>query len=68
MTKAYEQINRDTEAARRGEKPPILTNVYGSKPPKAAQAFGGNGVSDRAGAQEAQDARRAARPGSYDSK
>jgi hypothetical protein len=42
-------------------KPPILTDVYGSRPPKAAQF--GVGISDRRGAQEAADARRAQRPG-----
>jgi hypothetical protein len=46
-TNAYEQIGEDHEAAKRGEMPDILTNVYGDKPPKASVFDGG--VSDRAG-------------------
>jgi hypothetical protein len=67
MSKAYEQINRDTEAAKRGIVPPVLTDTYGppSKTPAAARF--GVGTSSREGAQEAQDARRTARPGDYDS-
>jgi hypothetical protein len=64
VTKAYQDINRDTEAANRGVKPAILTDVYGSNPPAAAEF--GKGVSDQAGAQQAQDARRTATPGDYD--
>jgi hypothetical protein len=66
MTKAYQQINEDTARAGQGVKPDVLVNVYGNKPPRAAEF--GKGVSDRAGAQEAQDARRNARPGEYDRK
>jgi hypothetical protein len=59
---------RQTEAERRAAPPPaILVDVYGSNPPKAAEAFGGNGVSDRAGCQEAADMRRQVAPGQYDS-
>lgn len=66
MTKAYRQIAEDTAAANRGEKPAVLTDVYGAHPPAAARHDGG--VSDQAGAQQAQDARRQVKPGSYDSK
>ncbi len=68
MTKAYEQINKDTAAANRGVMPDVLVDVYGpsSKAPAAARANGG--VSDQAGAQQAQDARRSAAPGQYDTK
>jgi hypothetical protein len=45
-------------------RPDILVDTYGNKPPRAAEF--GKGISDRAGAQEAQDARRAVRPGNYD--
>ncbi len=50
------------------EKPEILTDVYGSRPPKAAESFGGNGVTTLAEIQEATDARRNAKPGEYDHK
>jgi len=64
MTKAFESITRDTEAASRGTMPDVLVDTYGNKPPKAADFRGG--ISDRAGAQEAQDLRRTTPPGSYD--
>jgi hypothetical protein len=44
-------------------KPPILTNVYGSNPPKAAQA--GVGATTISEIREAVDARRNQRPGDY---
>jgi hypothetical protein len=68
MSKPSSDIEaRGNEAERRAAPvDTILVDVYGSRPPKAAQAFGGNGVSDRAGVQEAAAARRAARPGDYD--
>jgi hypothetical protein len=50
----------------RSEKPPILTDVYGNRPPKAAEL--GKGVSDIAGVQEATDARREVKHGVYDHK
>jgi hypothetical protein len=62
---AYEQIVKDTDRARLGQKPDVLTDVYGARPPAAARHDGG--VSDQAGAQQAQDARRNARPGDYHS-
>ena len=46
------------------EKPEILIDTYGNKAPDAAKF--GKGTSTREGAQEAQDARRSARPGEYD--
>jgi hypothetical protein len=45
-------------------KPPIHTDVYGTKAPKAAQA--GVGATNLAEIREAPDARRNARPGQYD--
>jgi hypothetical protein len=64
MTKSLgDAVARDTAAALRGQKPAILTDVFGSRPPRAAEF--GRGVSDRAGAQEACDARRNAKPGEY---
>jgi hypothetical protein len=66
MTKAYEQINRDTEAAHRGTKPAILVDVYGSNPPDAARHD--RGTSTREGAADAQNRRRETPPGSYDHK
>jgi hypothetical protein len=45
-------------------KPEVIVNVYGNKPPRAAEF--GKGVSDIAGVQEAIDARRNAKPGEYD--
>ncbi len=61
MTKAYEQINRDTEASKRGIAATILVNTYGSRPPAAA-VFD-RGTSTVEGAREATDARRSQRPG-----
>lgn len=46
--------------------PEILIDTYGNKAPDVAKF--GKGISDRAGAQEAQDARRNSRPGDYNSK
>ena len=68
MTKIYQDIARDTEAARRDQKPDVLTDVYGppSKTPAAARF--GVGTSTREGAAEAADARRQVKPGQYDSK
>jgi hypothetical protein len=65
MSNGSKEIEKDTAAAKHGVIPPVLTDTYGSRPPQAA-VFD-QGVSDRAGAQEAQDARRNARPGNYDS-
>jgi len=42
----------------------ILNDVYGAHAPDAARF--GKGTRNRAGAQEAQDARRSAKPGEYD--
>jgi hypothetical protein len=65
MTKSLgDAVAADTVASRRGVKPQILVDVYGKTPPKAA-VFG-QGISDRAGAQQAQDARRNAVPGQYE--
>jgi len=50
------------------EKPDILVNVYGNKPPKAAESFGGNGATTLAEIKDATDAQRNAKPGSYDHK
>ena len=66
MTKAYQQIDKDTAAANRGKAPDILVDTYGTKAPDAAKF--GVGATDRAGAQQAQDARRNATPGEYDTK
>jgi hypothetical protein len=64
MTKSLgDAVARDTAAARRGVNPAVLVDVYGSKPPRAAEF--GKGVSDRAGAAAAADARRNAKPGDY---
>jgi hypothetical protein len=57
-------VASDTAAARTGSKPTILTDVYGVRNVPAAAKFG-VGTSTRQGAQEAQDARRAQRPGDY---
>jgi hypothetical protein len=51
---------------RDANKPEVLVNVYGKKPPRAAEF--GKGVSDIAGVQEATDAHRNAKPGEYDHK
>jgi hypothetical protein len=48
---------------RQTEQPDALVDTYGSKPPRAAEF--GKGISDRACAQEAQDARRNATAGGY---
>jgi len=58
-----EKAASDTTKARQGVTPQILTNVYGTNPPRAA-AFN-KGISDRAGAQAAQDAMRNAKAGDY---
>ncbi len=63
MTKPFREIAADSKA---GVAPQILTDVYGNRPPKAAEF--GKGVSDQAGAQQAQDARRSVPPGVFDSK
>jgi hypothetical protein len=57
------QVAEDTARARRGVGPDILVSTYGTKPPKAA-VFN-QGISDRAGAQEAQDAQRRVKPSQY---
>jgi hypothetical protein len=56
-------VARDNEAASRGVRPQVLTDTYGTQPPRGA-VFD-QGFSDRAGAQQAQDARRNAKPGDY---
>jgi hypothetical protein len=66
MSNGFTEINKDTENARRGIKPDVLTDTYGPRPP--AGAVFDKGFSDRAGASEAQNARRHLRPGDYDSK
>lgn len=68
MSKPFESIIADTKAAERGIVPPALVDVYGpsSKAPDAAKF--GVGATDRAGAQQAQDARRDAVPGQFDTK
>jgi hypothetical protein len=48
------------------EKPDILVNVNGSKPPRAAEF--GKDVSGVAGVREAFNARRGVKPGQYDHK
>ncbi len=63
-SKPYRDIAADTAAANRGVMPSVLVDTYGSAPPAAARANGG--VTDQAGAQAAQDARRNATPGTYD--
>jgi hypothetical protein len=59
MTKPYLEV--DTEAAKHGVVPPILTSIYGSTPPRAAQF--GKGARDLAEIQEATAAQRQQRPG-----
>ncbi len=49
-------------------KPNILVDVYGNKPPKAAESFGGRGAQTIDEIKQAADARRNARPGEYDHK
>lgn len=46
------------------ERTNVLVDAYGDRAPAVARF--GKGISDRAGAQEAQDARRNLRPGDYD--
>ncbi len=53
MTKPFREIAADSKA---GVAPQILTDTYGNRPPKAAEF--GVGIRDRAGAEEAQNARR----------
>jgi hypothetical protein len=62
----FQGISRDSENAKRGIAPDVLIDTYGNKAPDAARFD--KGTSAREGAQEAQDARRNAKPGSYDSK
>jgi hypothetical protein len=62
-TKLGQQIAADTAAAKRGQMPTVLVDVYGRNSPKAARF--GQGISDRAGAAAAADARRASKPGDY---
>lgn len=50
------------------EKPDILVDVYGNKPPKAAESFGGRGAHTIDEIKEATEARRTVPPGSYDHK
>jgi hypothetical protein len=64
MTKSLgDAVARDNEAAHRGVTPAILVDVYGKTPPKAA-VFG-QGISDRAGSEQATQARRDHKPGLY---
>jgi hypothetical protein len=63
-TKLGPQIAADTNAAKRGVKPQVLTDNYGTRNVPAAAKFG-VGTSTREGAQQAADARRAQRPGDY---
>jgi hypothetical protein len=49
-------------------KPDHLVDVYGDSARAPDAAKFGKGTSTREGAQQAQDARRNARPGDYDSK
>jgi len=49
-------------------KPEILTNVYGNRPPKAAESFGGRGAHTIDEIKQATEARRAIPPGAYDLK
>jgi hypothetical protein len=48
------------------EKPDILVNVYGNKPPRAAEFR--KRVYDVAGVREVLDARRSVKPGQYNHK
>jgi hypothetical protein len=66
MTKAYQQINKDTDAASRGIVPDVLVSTYGNKAPAAAKF--NVGTSTQQGAQEAADARREVPLGVYDGK
>lgn len=61
--KPYRDIAADSAAANRGNIP---VDVYGNKAPVAAKF--GVGATDRAGAQQAQDARREVPPGVYGTK
>lgn len=63
MSKPFKEIAADSKA---GVAPQILTDVYGNRPPPAAEF--GKGVSDQAGAQAAVDARREVPPGVYGTK
>jgi hypothetical protein len=65
MTKSLgAAIARDTAAARRGDKPAVLTDNYAVRNVPDAAKFG-VGTSTREGAQQAADARRAQRPGDF---
>lgn len=61
MTKPYLEVERDTEAAKHGVMPPILTSVYGSNPPRAAEF--GKGARDLDEIKQAADAVRSHRHG-----
>lgn len=58
-----EEIEQDTRRANRGVMPTILTDVYGTTPPRAAEF--GKGISDQAGAREAAEKQRGVKPGQY---
>jgi hypothetical protein len=63
--KSYKDIVADTAGAKRGVVPDHLVDTYGDRPPRAAEFR--KGISDQAGAQEAQNARREVVPAAYDS-
>jgi len=50
------------------DNPEFLTNVYGNKPPKAAESFGGRGATSLEDIKDAIEKRRDSKPGQYDHK
>jgi hypothetical protein len=50
------------------EKPEILVNTFGSRPPKAAESFGSRGATSLEDIRDATDKRRESKPGQYDHK